>query len=129
MKRTHVSRTMPVPSSAAFDVLVDIELWPQWGPNVRSATMDDRPMRLGSEGTVTTAVGVRLPYTVTSFVPGRSWAWEVAGIAATDHLVEPLGSTRCRVTFGVPFVATPYLGICAVALRRIELLAVAAAGA
>jgi hypothetical protein len=40
------------------------------------------PLRLGSHGRVGTAIGVPLPFTITQFDAGRSWAWEVAGIAA-----------------------------------------------
>ncbi|MEO6125408.1 MAG: SRPBCC family protein [Ilumatobacteraceae bacterium] len=123
MIRTHISRTMDVSAKDAFAIFIDLDRWPEWGPSVRSATIDDGPMRLGSTGVVTTTVGVRLPYIVTSFVSGKSWAWTVAGVPATDHLVEPLGPGRCRVTFGVPLVAAPYMAVCAIALRRIERIA------
>lgn len=69
-----------------------------------------------------TAAGVSLPFAVTRFDDGRRWAWRVAGVTATDHRVEPSpgGST---VTFGVPWWAPGYLAVCAIALRRIERLA------
>ena len=126
MRRFHVSRTIDAPAQAVWDVLVDLDRWPAWGPSVRDATIDDDGLRLGSTGMVTTAVGVRLPYRVTSFVPGQSWSWTVGGVPATDHVVEPLGDDRCRLTFGVPFAAAPYLAICSVALRRIDELATGA---
>ncbi len=46
----------------------------------------------------------------------------MAGIAATSHTVQ---SARggCRLTFGVPTVAAPYVLVCLVAMRRIERLA------
>lgn len=119
MKRVHISRTIDAPAADAWTVLVDLARWPEWGPSVRSATLGGAPMRLGSRGTVTTAVGVALPFEVTEFEPGRCWSWKVAGVPATDHSVEPIGTGRCRVTFGVPTIAWPYLIICRIALERI----------
>jgi hypothetical protein len=81
------------------------------------------PVALGARGTVTTSVGPTLPFEVTACRPGTSWSWEVAGVSATDHHVEPLGPQRCRVAFGVPWPAIPYLLVCRIALRRLERLA------
>ena len=44
---------------------------------------------------------------------GGAWlVWQVDAVAAGT-----------RVTFGVPWLAAPYVGVCVVALRRIERLA------
>lgn len=67
-----------------------------------------------------TAVGVWVPFEITEFDEGRSWSWEVYGVPATDHRVEPIDEQRCRVGFGAPGVASPYLAVCAVALGRID---------
>jgi len=123
MKQLSLGRDIAAPASIAWSLLTDIGRWPQWGPSIRSARIDDESLRLGTLGTVTTVVGISLPFEVTSFVPDVSWGWKVGGIRATDHIVEALAEDRCRVTITVPFVAAPYLGICAIALRRIEQLA------
>ena len=68
--------------------------------------------------------GVWVPFRVTAFERGRRWAWSVAGVPATTHLVEPIAG-GCRVTFGVPVLAAAYAPVCAVALRRIERLTTA----
>jgi hypothetical protein len=118
-----IARTMPVPPTAAWDVLTDLAAWPRWGPSVSAAELaDPGPLRLGSRGTVRTAVGVSLPFEVTEFDDGRVWAWKVAGISATRHSVTPQ-VTGCRVTFGVPLWAPAYLTVCALALPRIQQLA------
>jgi hypothetical protein len=122
MKRLYISRTIDAPAADAWKVLVDLARWPDWGPSVRSATLGGAPMQLGSRGTVTTSVGVALAFQVTDFEPGRCWSWKVAGIPATGHSVEPLGAGRCRVTFGVPAIAWPYLIVCRVALERIAVI-------
>ncbi len=119
MNRVHISRTIDAPAADAWTVLVDLDRWPDWGPSVRKATLGGAPMQLGSRGTVTTSTGVVLPFEVTDFEPGQFWSWKVAGVPATDHTVEPIGTDRCRVTFGVPMIAFAYLIVCRIGLARI----------
>ncbi len=89
----------------------------------RIETDSEGPITLGTAGVVVTTIGVRLPFEITDFDEGHRWRWVVAGITATDHRVEPLGPARCRAGFGVPWPGSPYLAVCLVALRRIEVLA------
>jgi len=119
-----VDRYVDAPPEVVWDILVDLEAWPKWGPSVAGATADGGVFSAGARGNVRTAVGVSLPFTVTDFEPGRRWAWAVAGVAATTHEVTAEGS-GCRVRFGVPWWATAYLPVCAVAVGRIERLALA----
>ncbi len=123
MRTVRVHRELIAGPATAWDLLVDPRRWPEWGPSVRSAEVDGGVLGPGAEGTVTTAVGVRLPFRVTSFEPGRRWAWAVAGLPATDHTVEATSPGRCRVGFGVPWPAAPYLAVCRVALDRLDNLA------
>ena len=114
------ARSMPAAPSAAWRVLTDLDAWPQWGPSVQRAELTEPgPMRLGSRGKVWTPFGVALPFEITEFDDGRSWAWKVLGVPATRHAVAPLPN-GCRVSFGVPTWAPLYLTVCALALRRIE---------
>lgn len=121
-----VSREVAAPAEVVWDLLTRVSAWPQWGPSVLGATVPSGVVSLGARGTVRTAVGVSLPFEVTWFEEGRSWAWSVAGVRATDHHVVPTPD-GCRVTFGVPWWAPGYLVVCAVALGRIERLATARA--
>ena len=75
------------------------------------------PLRIA--GRVWTPVGLSLPFTITEFVPGRRWAWTVAGVPATAHEVE---SRRGGISGAVrgAVVGDAYLPVCAVALGRIE---------
>lgn len=119
-----VERTVAAPPEAAWRVLTDLDAWPQWGPTVRGAELDEPgPLRLGARGKVFTPVGVALPFAITEFDDGRHWAWRVAGVPATKHAVEP-DAGGCRVAFSVPIWAPAYLTVCAVALNRIDRLAV-----
>ncbi|MCV7226030.1 SRPBCC family protein [Mycolicibacterium komossense] len=118
-----VERTMAVPAEAAWHVLTDLEAWPRWGPSVQRAELaGSGPLRLGSCGTVWTAVGIPLPFEITEFEDQRQWAWKIAGLAGTRHTVAPTDG-GCRVAFGMPIWAPIYLTVCALALRRIEDLA------
>lgn len=123
MRVCWVTRDIEAPADVVWRLLVDTDAWPSWGPSVRAATLDDDELRLGSTGSVRTAVGLQLPFKITKFEPGHSWSWSVAGIAATDHRVEAFGDTRCRAAFGAPWPAAPYLAICRQALIRLEALA------
>lgn len=123
MKQLWVRRDIDAPVAVLWGLLVDPERWSSWGPTVRGAVLEDHRLRLGSQGTVTTVVGLRLPFEITAFEGGARWAWRVAGVPATDHTVEPLGPDRCRVGFGVPWAAAPYLAVCRMALSRLDELA------
>lgn len=121
MRRLHVSRVVAAPLDVVWDALVRVDRWPQWGPSIRAVELDAERISLGSRGSVQTLGGPRLHFEVTELIEMSSWAWRVAGVDATDHVVESVpGGTR--VTFGVPWIAAGYLGVCAVALRRIDRL-------
>lgn len=119
-----VTREIDASADIVWRLLVDTDVWPSWGPSVSAVTLDDDELRIGSTGTVQTVVGLRLPFEITAFEPGSSWSWSVAGIAATDHRVEPLGDDRCLAAFGAPWLAAPYLAVCRRALKRLDELAV-----
>lgn len=125
-----MTRTIEAPAAAAWELLVDVRRWPEWGPSLRSATLDGGESRidLGSTGRLRPLVGPSLGFRIDALGgdlggPGggvRSWSWRVAGVSATGHRVEDLGDGRCRVGFRVPLLAAPYALVCAEALRRIE---------
>ena len=121
-----VDRELRVSPATAWGLLVDVQQWPRWGPSVRRAALDDggTAVRAGAQGTVWTAVGLPLRFSITEFEPGRRWAWTVAGVAATGHEVAAAASGY-RVRFDAPWWAVAYLPVCAVALGRIEALATA----
>jgi len=123
VKQLWIRRDIDAPATVLWELLVNPERWPTWGPSVRRAVLDGPDLRLGSRGSVTTVGGLRVPFEITLYVRGARWAWTVAGVPATDHTVEPLGPDRCRVGFGAPWVAAPYLAVCRMALSRLDGLA------
>lgn len=128
MRRLWAERIVPAPAGEVWRLLTDPAAWPRWGPTVRHAEADAAEIGPGVRGVVSTVGGVRLPFEITGFETGRRWSWRVAGVAATDHVVEPISQGSCRVAFGVPWPAAPYLAVCHVALARLERMAVGGAG-
>lgn len=126
MRRCWTTKEIAAPAAVLWRLLVDTDRWPDWGPTVRAVELDARRLALGSRGRVQTAVGLWVPFEITRFEEGRAWSWKVGGVAATDHKVETVDDLRCRAGFGTPWVAAPYLGVCRLALGRLDTLARAA---
>ena len=113
------------PSELAWQELIQLGNWPHWGPTVRAAQLSDGGARLfdGATGSVQTPVGLWVPFRVDQWRDSgshRMWSWRVAGVHATAHSVLTLGDSRCRVEMSVPWVAPAYLGVVALALKRIR---------
>ena len=123
-----VTRTIDVPAGRAWELLVDVDRWPGWGPSVAAVELDGsgsgRRIRAGTTGRVRATVGPWVPFRITAFDEqddgAGQWAWRVLGVPATGHQVEALGPERCRVGFAVPVWAAPYAVVCTLALRRID---------
>lgn len=113
-----VTRRIDAPADVVWEQLAHTRHWPGWGPTVRTVDPADVEVVPGLTGTVTTPVGVRLPFAVTEVDPGRRWHWRVAGVPATDHLVTPDGD-GCVATIRIPAWAPFYAPVCALALRRL----------
>ena len=124
MAHVVVDRFVPAAPGVVWDLLTDTTRWSDWGPSVSAVELDGggTHVEAGSTGRVRTAVGVWVAFRITDFVDGRRWSWDVAGIPATTHTVEPTPG-GCRVGFGVPLLAAPYALVCRVALERIDRLA------
>ena len=124
-RRIVVSRVVDAMADEVWDVLTDTTQWPAWGPSVAAVDCSSRYIGPGTTGRVRlTAVGLWLPFEVDSYVDTtdtKRWTWEVAGVPATGHQVDPLDG-QCRVRFEVPLVAAGYVPICRRALDRIAAL-------
>lgn len=121
-----VSRNVDAPPDAVWHILTDLDAWPKWGLTVSAAKLDGNAFLLGAVGRVWTPVGVPLPFVISELDPGRTWGWDVAGVPATRHGVEPRGD-GCRVWMSAPLWAPVYLPVLEVAVRRIERMADATA--
>jgi len=90
---------------------------------VRAVDAPQRFINAGMRGRVQTTPGLWLPFAITGWEEGRSWAWRVGGIPATGHIVRPTGPDTCRITFTVPAWAPFYVPVCRIALTRLAGLA------
>jgi hypothetical protein len=118
-RRLWVTRVVDAPAGQAWELLTCVPAWPSWGPLISGARIDGGVVACGARGEVALPAGIRLPFVITALDAPHEWSWQVAGVATTDHRVDDLGGGTCRVGFGVPWPAAPYLGVCQVALARI----------
>ena len=117
-ERLILTRIIEAPAERAWELLVDVTRWPQWGPSVRQVQAPTRYVGRGMKGRVLTRVGAWLPFEITRFEPMRRWDWRVAGVQATGHAVVAMGHRRAAVSLDMPLWAAPYAPICALALAR-----------
>ncbi|MGA8046206.1 MAG: SRPBCC family protein [Dermatophilaceae bacterium] len=107
-----VTIDIAAPPRKVWDVLTDVEAWPQWTSTVTSVRrLDDGPLRAGSRAKV---VQPRIPdteYVVTELAEGTSFTWVASGPGVRTtarHELEPLSDTMTRVRLSV--VQSGWLG-------------------
>lgn len=120
MKPWWIEREIAVSADEAWALFVDVDRWPDWGPSVVAAGLDGDRLELGATGWVRTAIGLRVPFEISTFDEGSRWGWKVAGVPATDHRVRPVTDERCVVGFGVPPLVAAYALVCRRALSSID---------
>ncbi len=87
-----------------WDVLSDVERWPEWTPTVTSVKrLDDGPFRVGSRARVDQPRLRQTVYVVTQLAAGRSFTWVARGpglVTTARHELEPAagGGTRVRLS-------------------------------
>lgn len=60
-----------------WDVIKDVEFWPEWSPTVTSVIrLDDGPFKLGSKAKIKQPGQPNSGWTVTEFIPGKRFVWE-----------------------------------------------------
>lgn len=112
-----IDRTIDAPAEVVWNLLTDTHRWPEWGPTITDVECRDRWIRPGSTGQVELVGGVWIPFEIT-YRDAYRWTWEVAGIPATGHRVEPHNGS-CRAVFELPLIAVGYAPVCWLALSRI----------
>ena len=108
------------PPERVWEVLADVERWPEWTESVTSARqLDPGPLSVGSRVEV---VQPRIPkgtYTVTVVEPGKSFTWEQrqpGSVVTAVHSSTPLPDGGTRVELKV--VMTGALGIWASSMEK-----------
>lgn len=99
----HTGIDVAASTDRVWEVLVDVERWPEWTDSVTSVRrFDDGPLAIGSRVEIAQP---RIPtgtYTVTAVEPGRLFSWEQRQPGSTvvaHHVCSPLpdGGTRVEL--------------------------------
>lgn len=115
MRTFSTSIDIPAPPARVWEVMCDIERWPEWTASITSITRTSAgPLGVGSTATVKQPRLATAHFVVTNWQPGRGFDWMTKNAAVTavgGHWIEPtaLGS---RVTLSVQF-SGPLSGIIA----------------
>ena len=93
------------PVERVWEVLLDVERWPEWASTVTSVRrLDDGPLAVGSKVRIEQPRIPSTEYVVTELEPDRSFVWVATapGVRTTArHLLEELGPDGTRVTLAV----------------------------
>lgn len=94
------------PASRVWQVLLDLERWPEWTPTVTSLQRldDDESIAIGSRVVIRQPHMPRAVWRISAIEPGRRFEWETKAFGITtraDHRVEALPGERARVTVSI----------------------------
>jgi len=119
-RRIVLTRAVDASVETCWDLLVDTERWPAWGPSVSAVDCEDRFVETGTTGRVQVLDGPWLPFEITDCRDYR-WTWRVARIPATGHFVR--AGSPPRIGFEVSLAAAGYVPVCVRALQDLAALA------
>jgi uncharacterized membrane protein len=93
------------PVDHVWEVLRDVERWPEWASTVTSVRrLDDGALAVGSRARIEQPRIPPTEYVVTELEPGRSFTWVATGPGVRTtarHVLEEFDSGRTRVTLAV----------------------------
>ena len=100
-----VAVEIAAPPASVWEVLVDVERWPEWTPTVTSVRLlDPGGLRPGTRATVDQPRIPETEYVVTELEPGHSFTWVARGpgvVTTAHHVVEPTADGGSRVRLSV----------------------------
>ena len=122
--RIVICRDIEALPEAVWDILIDTQIWPTWGPSLLKVDCKDRYIKLGSKGRVKTGFLFWLSFTIIEFRQFEFWNWRVGRMQATGHKLIRKSNSSCKLCFDMGLWAFAYIPICWLALHKIEKIAV-----
>lgn len=122
-RRLRIVREVPALPEQAWTLMSTVEHWPEWGPLLTDVRYPHDDVRTDTSGEVQLLNLLWIPFRIRR-VEEFFWSWTVSGVTppSDGHRVEPLGESRCRISFELPLWAIPYVPVCYRALRTMEKL-------
>ena len=101
-----ISVDIDSPPSRVWQVMTDVELWPEWTESVQTVKrLDQGPFRVGSRDRIKQPKFLPAVWEVTEMDSGRSFTWVMRSpgvVASGRHRVEPTGKGS-RATLSVAY--------------------------
>lgn len=72
--RVEVTKAVPARTATVWEILVDVERWPQWTASMHRVALE-RPLAVGTTVLIDQPRLPRVRWTVTEVDPGRSFTW------------------------------------------------------
>lgn len=105
MMEQHATVDIAAPPARVWEVMTDVERWPEWTASVRWARrLDEGPLRPGSSAKLSQPRIPTSDWVVTELEPGASFTWVMRGpaiLTKARHVVEPLPGGGSRVTLSI----------------------------
>lgn len=105
MPEEKVSVVVLATADVVWQVLTDVERWPEWTPSVTEAKrLDDGPLRVGSRVVIKQPRMTRMEWEVRSLHPFRSFSWSTTSVGVTTvatHDIEEVGTGTVSVSLAV----------------------------
>ncbi len=101
MSHSYASTDIDAPFSRVWEVLVDVESWPNWTDSIDSVRrLDEGPLRVGSSAHVEQPKLRPMVWTVSELVPEQSFTWaaRMPGVVVIGkHTLTGLDDGRTRL--------------------------------
>ena len=96
------SITIDAPIERVWQIMSDVERWPEWTASISSVQRLDRgPFQVGSSARIKQPKLATMVWTVTDIQPGRSFIWQAHSGGMTsigEHVIEPGPGNSVTVT-------------------------------
>lgn len=106
MRHFRIETDVAAPAERAWQVMSDVERWPEWTPSVTGVRrLDQGPLVVGSRAVIRQPGFPPALWKVTAIEPGRSFTWASTGPgfrAVGHHVVEPTAAgSRATLTLAL----------------------------